>query len=453
MNSYYAKPMSRQSSNMSSADTIQASGSDDGVIASEDASEDFKTQPTLQQKSITGVLRVLDLPTDRRRPAQHSFAGAECRFDLETPLKQQLTGLGHDNDSDLAVVLLVAWSIVLSRLSGEDTLIIGMGYVDENGLSTQPVSVQFDVSEEPGALQLIDRVKLALGVADTRPFVEDDDATIRRPEKALASFQVAFYLHNGGLAQPPVDYVSIQGDLELHLLQGNEDAALSIHYATDLYDKDTVERYAGYLRVVLLNMVAHGSHPVTSFNIVSSTEKRLLLEKWNETATEYPADRCIHHLFEDQVDKSPDAIAVIEGEETFTFLELNAIADRFACQLVDAGVKHGDFVAMLLERSVELIATQIAALKVGAAYVPLDSKAPVDRQAFILKDSSAVLVVTDTKTEVPFDLECPLLRFGRSHEVTNSFCSLTNLLLSINQIKFPTILLHGRSSRAHQHGC
>ncbi|GJJ72495.1 nonribosomal peptide synthetase DhbF [Entomortierella parvispora] len=411
MNSYYAKPMSRQTSNTSSVSTIQASGSDDGVITIKDASEDFKVQSTLQQKSMNDVLRVLDLPTDRRRPVQHSFAGAECRFDLEMPLKQLLTVLGHDNTTDLAVVLLVAWSIVLYRLSGEDTFIIGMGYVDENGLSTQPVPVQFDVSAEPSTLLLINSVKLALEVADPQLFVEDDYATIRKPEKTLASFQVAFYSHNGGLAQPPLDYVSIQGDLELHLLQGKEDSAFSIHYATDLYDKDTVERYAGYLRVVLLNMVAYSTHPVSSFNIISSTEKRLLLEKWNETTVEYPEDRCIQHLYEDQVDKSPNAIAVIEGEKTFTFLELNAIADRFACQLVDAGVKHGDFIAMLLERSIELIAAQIAALKVGAAYVPMDSKAPVERQAFIIKDSSATLVVTDTKTEVPFKLQCPLLRF------------------------------------------
>jgi non-ribosomal peptide synthetase component F len=402
--------MSRQSSNASSVNTIQAGGSDDGDITS----EDFKTQPTRQQKSSTGVLRVLDLPTDHRRPAQVSFAGAECRFDLETPLKQLLTSLGHDNDSDLEVVVLVAWSIVLSRLAGEDAFIIGMGSVDENGLSSQPVSVQFDVSGEPSALQIIDRVKVALGVAGSRTPVEDDDATIRKQVKTLASFQVAFYSHNGGLAEPSADNVSIQGDLQLHLLQSKEDAALSIHYATDLYDKDTVERYAGYLKAVLLNMVAHSSHPVTTFNIISSAEKRLLLEKWNETVTEYPADRCIQHLFEDQVKKSPEAIAVTEGEKTFTYFELNAIANRFACQLVDAGVKHGDFVAMLLERSVELIATQIAALKVGAAYVPMDSKAPVDRQAFIIKDSSAVLLVTDMKTEVHSELECPLLRFGRS---------------------------------------
>ncbi|KAG0011671.1 hypothetical protein BGZ81_002047, partial [Podila clonocystis] len=407
MNSYVAMPMSRQPSETSSVSTLQAGGSDDGVIPG----EDFKTQPALQQKGLAGVVRALDLPTDRtRRPAQLSFAGAECRLHLKTPLKELLTSLGHDNGSDLAAVVLVAWGIVLSRLTGEDTLVIGMGYVDEKGLSTQPWPVHVDLSEEPNAILLLDRVKHALATTSIRSLVKDDDTTTPNQEKNLASFQVAFYSHNGGLAQPPVDYVSVQGDLELHMLQDKEDAALSIHYATDLYNKDTVERYAGYLNAVLINMIAHGSRPIASFDIISSAEKRLLLETWNKTAAEYPADRCIHRVFEDQVDNSPDAIALIQGEETFTYFELNAIADRFACQLVGAGVKHGDFVATLLERSVELVVTQLAVLKVGAAYVPIDPKAPVDRQAFIVMDSAAVLLVTDTKSEIPSELEPPLLR-------------------------------------------
>ncbi|KAG0360084.1 hypothetical protein BGZ54_009708, partial [Gamsiella multidivaricata] len=300
LNSDCATPMTRQPSEASSLSTLTVGGWEDKITPI----ENLKAQPGYQQKTLAGVSRALDLPTDRHSPIEPSFAGAECSVHLEAPLKQLLTSLGHDNGSDLSAC-----------------------------------------------------------------------------------------------------------ELELHLLQDKEDAAARIHYATDLYNKGTIERYAGYLKAVLMNMVVNSGHPVASFDIISPTEKKLLLETWNESAAEYPADRCIQRLFEDQVDKSPETIAIVHDEQALTYLELNTIAHRFACHLVNAGVKRGDFVAILLPRSIELVATQLAVLKVGAAYVPIDSKAPVDRQAFIAKDSAAVLLVTNTKAESPFALKLPLLRF------------------------------------------
>ncbi|KAF9339851.1 hypothetical protein BGX26_009209, partial [Mortierella sp. AD094] len=156
-------------------------------------------------------------------------------------------------------------------------------------------------------------------------------------------------------------------DLELHLLQDKEDWVVSIHYATALYNEGSVERYAGYVKAVLMDMVTNTSKPVAFFDILSSAEKKLLLETWNETDAEYPADRCIHHLFEAQVDKTPDAIAIIHHEQELTYRELNAIANHLSYRLVEAGVKPGNYVAVLLQRSIELVVTQLAVLKVGAA--------------------------------------------------------------------------------------
>ncbi|KAF9959374.1 hypothetical protein BGZ70_008863, partial [Mortierella alpina] len=402
---YYSEPMTRQPSETSSVSTLQAGGSEDEIIPS----VNFKVPADPKQKVF--ATRALELPTDRRRPAEFSSAGEELRFLLDAPLKQLLTTLGHDSGSRLATVVLVAWSILLARLSGEDSFIVGMGQVDELVLPSKALPVHVDLLGEPNTLQLLERVKHALAVAAVHSSAKAEGTTVPTEEEKGAPYQVALYSHSGGFAQPLTGHVSVMCDLELHLLQDKEDAALSIRYASALYNKETIEGYAGYLKAILENMVASGGQSITTFDITSSAEKTLVLETWNESAAEFPADRCIHQLFEQQVKRSPDAIAVVHGEQILTYRELNAVADRLACQLVEAGVNRGDLVAFLLHKSVELVTTQLAVLKIGAAYVPIDPKAPVERQAFIAKDSAAVLLVTDITTNIPSPLELPLLRF------------------------------------------
>ncbi|KAF9159412.1 hypothetical protein BGX20_002940, partial [Mortierella sp. AD010] len=401
--SNYAEPMTRRPSETSSVRTLQVDGSEDGLAPTE-------SLPDHQQKAPIGTPRSLDLPTDRRRPTESSSAGSEHRFSLETPMKQLLTSLGSDSGFDLTTVILAAWSIVLSRLSVEDSIVIGMGHVDETGLSSNALPVQIDLSGEPNTLQLLERVEHALAIAAAHPPVEADGTTIQAQKTDLAPYQVAFYSHNGSLSQSPVDCVSVECDLEVHLLQDKGNAGVSIYYATALFSDETIERYAGYLKAVLANMVANSGHSVAIFDIVSPAEKTLLLETWNKTATEFPADRCIHQLFEQQVEKAPNNVAVVHGEHVLTYLELNCRANGLARQFVEAGVNRGDSVAFLLQKSIELVATELAVLKIGAAYVPIDPKAPVERQAFIAKDSAAVLLVTDTDTEIPSLLNLPVLR-------------------------------------------
>ncbi|KAF9567264.1 hypothetical protein EC968_003468 [Mortierella alpina] len=403
---YYSEPMTRQPSETSSVSTLQAGGSEDEIAPT----ASLKASLGPQQKVL--ATRALELPTDRRRPAEFSSDGAEVRFLLETPLRQLLVRLGHDSGSRLATIVLAAWSILLSRLSGEDSFVVGLGQVNELGVSTKALAVHVDLSGDPNTVQLLERVKHAFAVAAVRSSAKVEETAALTDDEEGHPFQVALYEHSGGFSQPPADHVFVKRDLELHLLQDKEDAAMSIRYASALYNEDTVERYAGYLKAILSNMVARGDQSVATFDIMSPAEKSLVLETWNESATEFPADRCIHQLFEEQVKGSPEAIAIVHDKQTLTYLELNAAADRLAYQLFQAGVNRGDRVAFLLYKSVELVVTQLAVLKVGAAYVPIDPKAPVERQAFIAKDSAAVLLVTDTATEIPSQLDLPLLRFG-----------------------------------------
>ncbi|KAG0196248.1 hypothetical protein BGX28_010381, partial [Mortierella sp. GBA30] len=427
---YFTTPMTRTASETSSVGTLQAGGSEDEFCPH----EIIRSQS--DYKAFANAPASLDLPMDRPRSTEYSFAGAESQVHIETPLKQLLTSLGHDHGSDLATLVLVGWSIVLSRLSGQDDIVIGMGDVDEKRLSFDALPIRFDLSGEPNTYQLLERVRDALVVSDAhRPSLKDaGDITTPKHKTDLPLFQVAFFLYNGDIAQEQADYVSVQCDLELHLLQDKEDATVSIRYATALFNKDTIERHLGYLNAALMNMAANASHPVGTFDIISSAEKKIVLETWNDSAAQFPADRCVHQLFVENAEKSPEAIAIVHNDEALTYVELNALADRIAHQLVEADVKHGDFVAILLQRSIELVAAQLAVLKVGAAYVPIDSKAPVERQAFIVRDSSAVLLVTDADTEIPSALALPLLRLDALIFSTTDTTTLRSTEMNVTNI-------------------
>ena len=143
-----------------------------------------------------------------------------------------------------------------------------------------------------------------------------------------------------------------------------------------------------------------------------------MFTRGTSTDAPYPSDRCVHELFEAQVVNTPDAIALVHEDRTMTYCQLNHHANRLARQLVAADVQHGDNVAMMLERSFELIVSQLAIVKVGAAYVPIDVKAPLDRQMYIASDSGAKLLITNESREIPVQLDVTVLRFHVDDENT-----------------------------------
>lgn len=323
---------------------------------------------------------------------------------------EKLMILAQKSGSELSTILLAAWILVVSQLSAQDTVVISVVKKENKGYTVHALPMHVEPAEKLSTLQLINRVNRTFfsGFSPSR-MIDGEFA----PKERILPSQSAFYLHNERFAFPTPDNVSARCDLELHMLQDKNSLALGIRRASDLYNEGAIERYAGYLKTVLMHMTANNSQPIDSFDILSPEEKHLL-ETWNQTDAEYP-DRCIQHFFEEQVESSPEAVAVVHNEQKFTYGELNLLATRFAFQLLEAGVKHGDSVAMLLERSVELVAAKLAVLKAGAAYVPIDPRAPLERQAFILKDSGAVLLVTNINTEIPSTLELPLHRLGTYH--------------------------------------
>ena len=190
-------------------------------------------------------------------------------------------------------------------------------------------------------------------------------------------------------------------DLTLSLAEAGGRITGGLEYATALFDRATIERHAGYLQRLLEAMVADDARAVDRLPLLSDAERHQLLVEWNATEADYPRDKCVHELFEAQAARTPDAIAVVHEDAQLTYAELNAKANRLAHHLRTLGVSPDALVAIGLERSIELVIAELAILKCGAAYVPLDQNAPIQRQAFMIEDCQAQIVLTAKGRDVP----------------------------------------------------
>ncbi|KAG0311916.1 hypothetical protein BG000_006482, partial [Podila horticola] len=201
-----------------------------------------------------------------------------------------------------------------------------------------------------------------------------------------------------------------------------EDFGLSLGLTAQVAHPYEPTKICQYMAQALANL-ANALHRapetfVQELGILPAEEHELVVHSWNKTDAPYPSDRCVHELFEAQVVNAPDAIALVHENRTMTYRQLNHLANRLARQLVAADVQHGDNVAMMLERSFELIVSQLAIVKVGAAYVPIDVKAPLDRQMYIASDSGAKLLITNESRQILVELDVTVLRFCVEDENT-----------------------------------
>ncbi|MCA6221756.1 non-ribosomal peptide synthetase, partial [Photorhabdus antumapuensis] len=377
---------------------------------------------------------LLDLPTDRPRPPEQSFAGQAVPINLDVELTTALKRLSEQHGVTLFMTLLSAWSVVLSRLSGQEDVVIGTPSAGRNHQEVEPLigffvntlALRMDLSDELTVTELLARVRqTALAAQEHQDLPFEQVVEIVQPPRRLAHtplFQVMFVWQNNestewglpGLAVSPVDQAVdiVKFDLELDLSEEEGRIVGALSYVTALFDPTTMERQVGYLHTVLQAMVANPQQSVREIDILSPAERRLLLETWNATETAYPEALCIHQLFEQQVEKTPDAIALVYEEQALSYAELNTRANRLARQLIEQGVCPGDHIALLLARSMGLVVAQLAILKAGAVYVPVDPSVPDERKNWLISDCSAKLLLIDTRADIPVNLTVPLLRLS-----------------------------------------
>ncbi|KAF9556313.1 hypothetical protein EC968_008316 [Mortierella alpina] len=358
------------------------------------------------------------------------------------------------------MTMLAAWSAVLSRLSGQDDIVIGIPSANRNhpqieqliGFFVSTLALRIDLSEDPSVERLLKRVRkvtIAAQAHQDLPF--EQVVEIVQPPRRMNQtpvFQVMLAWQNNDIntlqlknvqtATVDIDHNVLKFDLELELNEQNGEVIGSLKYSTALFDRVTMDRHVGYLEAMLRWMTEDLEQSVTEAQILGSHERELQVETWNRTEQPYPDNICIHHLFERQAMLTSDAIAVLHGDRALTYRELNSRANGLALLLFSSGVRPGDHVAILLERSLELIVAQLAVLKAGAAYVPMDILAPMNRQIYVISDSVATLLITDETAIVPTSVQVPLLRLHPSHWNIEAAQDALDAAFSVSQSSLDT---------------
>ncbi|AGZ41987.1 non-ribosomal peptide synthase/polyketide synthase [Actinoplanes friuliensis] len=375
------------------------------------------------RNTLTGLPQELDLPVDRPRGSRPSYAGARVPFEIPAELSARLTAVAGETRSTLFMVLQAALATLLSKLGAGTDIPIGTpiaGRTDDAlddlvGFFVNTLVLRTDTSGDPTFAELIARVRetdLAAYAHQDLPFerlVEE-----LNPERSLARhplFQTMLNLDNAtpatvaelpGLTVSgrPSGTVAAKFDLSFELAERGATAdgppVLGgwLDYSTDLFDETSAARLTARFTRILAAVAADPHRRLGSIDVLDPAERRTLLADRNDTAEDFPAV-AVHELVARQAARTPDAVAVTAGTTTLTYAELNAAANRLAHRLIRQGVRPEDRVAVLQERTAELVVTSLAVLKAGGVYVPLDPHQPAARSEFILRDTAAVALVTD----------------------------------------------------------
>ncbi|CDG85848.1 non-ribosomal peptide synthetase [Janthinobacterium agaricidamnosum] len=370
------------------------------------------------RQTLAGAPALLDLPADRARPARQDHQGASLALELDAPLTAALKALSRRHGATLYMTLLAGWAALLARLSGRDDIVTGTSVANRGQLETEgligffanTLALRLDLSGAPRLGEWLERIKLQTLAAQRHQDIPFEHVVeLLKPERSLAHsalFQVMLVWQNTpqqALALPGLEVRPrkqdgarrVKFDLTLVLQESDGRITGELEYATALFDRPTVQRYAGYLRRLLEAMTAADAadRPVASLALLDAAERQRLLYDWNATHQDYPRHLCVHQLFEQQVARTPHAVALAQGDQRLSYLELETRTNRLAHRLRELGAAPDRPVALLAERSMDTVVGLLAVLKSGSAYLPLEPTYPVERLQFMLDDSGAAILL------------------------------------------------------------
>ncbi|WP_438289018.1 amino acid adenylation domain-containing protein [Burkholderia pseudomallei] len=382
------------------------------------ASGQLEKQGAFWQTNLSGAPTLLELPTDRPRPPKQSHAGASVEVKLGVALSERVKRLSQRHGVTPYMTLLSSWAAVLSRLSGQEEVVIGSPVAGRNrtevealiGFFVNTLALRLDLSSEPTVGELLKRTKAQVLSAQAHQDLPFDQVVERvKPPRSTAHsplFQVMFVWQNmpaGELTIPGLTIRAVetplqtaQFELTLSLQEAGDDIVGHLNYASALFDESTVRRYVTYWRRLLEGMTAGAAdQTIVGLPLLDEAERKQVVYAWNATERDYPIEQCIHQLFEAQVDRKPEAIALTFDGQRLSYAELNARANRLAHYLQGRGVGPDRLVALCAERGIEMVVGLLAILKAGGAYVPLDPAYASDRLRGIVEDSQPALVLAD----------------------------------------------------------
>ncbi len=378
----------------------------------------MQAQLAYWRAQLAGNRPPLALPTDRPRPAQQSFRGANRSREFSPALSAQLRRFAREENATLFMLLLAGFKALLAHYSGELDICVGSPIAQRTCVETEGLigffvnmfALRTDLVGDPTFRELLHRVR-----ATTLEAFEHQEVPFEKVVEALNParhlsyqpvFQVAFVLESGGEAVPELPGLTIEPvrvpgttakfDLTLSISENAGGLRAMLEYSTDLFDTGTIDRLLASLDLLLQGAVAEPGTRLSRLPILDPAERELLLTGWNPEPPVFASETTLPQLFAKAAARFPNAVAVTDEGHSLTYAELDANSSRLAAHLQTLGVGPEKIVALFLDRTTELIVALLAVLKAGGAYLPLDLMYPRERLGFMLDDAQVTAVVTQT---------------------------------------------------------
>jgi amino acid adenylation domain-containing protein len=364
--------------------------------------------------------KLLELPTDKPRPPLQSFNGAMHPFVLSEELTRRLKAAARQENATLFMVLLAAFQVLLARYSGQEDVVVGTPIANRTQVETEDLigffvnmlALRTEVRADLCFAELLRRVRemtLSAHAYQDVPFEKlVEELQVERDLSRHPLFQVMFTLQPSLKEKLEIADLQIRGEavgegtakFDLTLIMEEAEpgtVAGAFEYCTDLFEADTIARFAKHFLALLANIADNPSQQISQLLTFDADEKQEILLQWNQTRADYPREVCVHELFEAQAARTAERVAVVYGNEQVTYGELNLRANQLARRLRGLGVRAETPVGIFLERSVEMVVALFGVLKAGGAYVPLDPQYPTERLSYMLEQAKATVVVTEER--------------------------------------------------------
>ncbi len=373
---------------------------------------------------LSGSPELLKLPIDKPRSVIQDYSGTSMSIFLDAEITSELKRFNRSHGVTMYMTLLAGWVVLLTRLSGQNDLVIGTPVASRTRMEIEPLIgffvntlvLRFDLSDEPTISELITKVReTTLSAQKYQDIPFEQLVEELQPERSLSYsplFQVIFTWQNTphgcidmeGLTIENIEYLPATAnfDLSLSLLETDDGIKGTLNYATGLFERNSIKRYIEYFKTLLKSMVSNEKQSIYQLNLFRSSELSQLLYEWNDTEEEYFKDKCIHELIEDQVEDTPDVIAAAFESEYISYREMNVRANQLSRYLVRIGIRIDNLVGIYIDQSLEMVIGLYGILKSGGAYVPLDPQYPEYRLRNILSNSKISVVLTKNNLENHF---------------------------------------------------